>query len=285
MPIVDCVYDRGQFFLPLSLNGSPPQYFIFDTGAGVSAVDSGVAAQLGLPKIAHTELAGTAGVLTVDQVRIARVQPLCRGRRVTELTWYGLSPTMQDLSAFQVPPPGTREAGLLGNDYLQSFVVQMRFSPPLLEISRPTGFPPAGTDPERFIPFSLDEATIVRVEGTLDGWMTVPLRFDTGSATMTIDGPYLNVTTSMWQALRDKHPEYAVHDELVANGIGGQVKLEVGRIRALDVGPLHFDDAAVVIQPPVGYFARPDAVGFIALNLFEPGGFLTFDYPNGKLYL
>src|SRR5205814_4555798 len=114
MPIVDSVYERGQFFVPLSLNGSGPQYFIFDTGAGVSAVDDALADELELPKIAHTELAGTAGVLTVDQVRIARIMPLCRGRGVTELSWYGLTPTKQDLSAFKVPVPNAREAGLLG---------------------------------------------------------------------------------------------------------------------------------------------------------------------------
>jgi hypothetical protein len=285
MPIVDCVYERGQFFLPLALNGSSPHYFIFDTGAGVSAVDSALADELGLPKIAHTELAGTAGVLMVDQVRIGRIMPLCRGRGVAELSWYGLTPTKQDLSAFNVPVPNAREAGLLGNDYLQSFVVQLRFAPALVEISRPTGFTPAGVDPGNYIPFFLDNATIVRVSGILDGWMEVPLRFDTGSATMTIDGPYLNVTSNMWQALRDRHPEYQVHTELKANAIGGEVTLQVGRITSLDVGPLHFDNVSVVVQPPVGYFASPDAVGFIALNLFEPGGWVTFDFPNGRLYL
>jgi len=208
MPIVDCVYDRGQFFLPLSLNGSPPQYFIFDTGAGVSAVDAALADELGLPKVAHTELAGTAGILEVDQVRIARIMPLCRGRGVAELSWYGLTPTKQDLSAFHVPVPGAHEAGLLGNDYLQSFVVSLRFSPAIVEISRPTGFTPAGVDPGRYIPFFLDNATIVRVSGVLDGWMEVPLRLDSGSATMTIDGPYVNVTANMWRALREHHPEY-----------------------------------------------------------------------------
>ena len=54
---------------------------------------------------------------------------------------------------------------------------------------------------------------------------------------------------------------------------------------SFDIGPLHFDNPRVVVQPQLGYFARPDAVGFIALNLFEPGGWLTFDYPNGRLYL
>jgi hypothetical protein len=285
MPIVDCVYERGQFFLPLRLNDSAPHHFIFDTGAGVSAVDAKLADELALPKVAHTELAGTAGILEVDQVRIARIMPLSRGRGVAELSWYGLTPTKQDLSAFHVPVPGAHEGGLLGNDYLQSFVVQLHFAPALVEISRPTGFTPAGVDPGNYIPFFLDNATIVRVSGKLDGWMEVPLRFDTGSATMTVEGPYLNITTNMWQALRDRHPEYQVHDELKANAIGGEVKVQVARISSLDVGPLHFDEPSVVIQPPVGYFERADAVGFIALNLFEPRGWLTFDYPNGRLYL
>jgi hypothetical protein len=285
MPIVDCIYERGQFFLPLSLEGSAPHYFIVDTGAGVSAIDETLATELRLHKMKQTELAGTAGVLTVDQVQIDRILPLYRGRGVDELAWYGLHPTRQDLSGFQVPPPITREAGLLGNDYLQSFVVQMRFSPPLLEITRPTGFVPAGADPQRFLPFFLDDAKIVRVEGTLDGWLKAQLRFDTGSATMTIDGPYLNVPYNTWQALRDHHPEYVIEEALKATGIGGEVELQVARITSFDVGHLHFDSPRVVIQPPRGYFARPDAVGFIALNLFEPSGWLTFDYPNGRLYL
>jgi hypothetical protein len=284
MPVVDCIYERGQFFLPLALNGSAPHYFIFDTGAGVSAVDAALAVELGLPKVAHTELAGTAGVMKVDRVRIACTMPLSRGRGVAELSSFDLTPTKQDLSAFHVPVEGAREAGLLGNDYIQGFVVQLRFSPPLVEISRPTGFSPAGVDPTRYIPFFLDNARIVRISGMLDGWLQAPLRLDTGSATMTIDAPYLNITTPMWQALRDRHPEYQVHDELKANAIGGEVVVQVARISTLDVGPLHFEHPSVVIQPPVGYFASPDAVGFIALNLFAPGGWLTLDYPSTRLY-
>jgi hypothetical protein len=285
MPIVDCVYDRGQFFLPMSVSGSAPHYFIVDTGAGVSAIEESLATELGLLTVMQTELAGTAGVLTVDQVRVDRILPLYRHRGVDELAWYGLTPTKQDLSGFQVPVRNTREAGLLGNDYLQSFVVQMRFGPPLLEITRPSGFTPAGADPQRFLPFFLDHARILRVDGTLDGWLKAQLRFDTGSASMTIDGPYLNVTFKMWQALRHRHPEYVIEDTLKATGIGGEVHLHVGRITSFEVGPLHFDNPRVVIQPPVGYFARADAVGFIALNLFESSGWLTFDYPNGRLYV
>lgn len=285
MPIIDTVYERGQFFLPMSVNGSAPHYFILDSGAGVSAVDAALAAELKLPVIAHTELAGTAGVLDVNQVRIARAAPLRRGRRVDELSLYGLMPTTQDLSRFEVPVPNTREAGLLGNDYLEGFVVHMQFNPPLLEISRPTGFAPAGVDSQRFVPFTLDEHNIVRVQGTLDGWMTVELRFDTGSATMTVPSPYLSITTPMWHALCDRQPSYRVIDTVTAQGIGGEIKLEIGEIQSLDVGGLHADRPHVVIQPPVGVFSSPDAPGFIALNLLEPNGWATFDYPNGRIYL
>jgi hypothetical protein len=285
MAVVDCVYDRGQFFVPLCLNGSAPHYFILDTGAGISAVDAALASKLGLPTIAHTELAGTAGVMMVDQVRIDKISPLRRGHAVDDLSWYGLTPTTHDLSAFTVPLPNVAEAGLLGNDYLQSFVIQLELGPPMLEITRPNGFPPAGVDPRRFIPFTLDAHAIVRIKGTLDGWKDVDLRFDTGSATMTIEGPYLNVTKAMWQTLCERHPEYRVHDELEAHGIGGKVTLKVGTITSLVVGPLRFDKVKVVIQPEIGYFAGAEAVGFIALNLFASGGWLTFDYPNRRLYL
>ena len=131
----------------------------------------------------------------------------------------------------------------------------MRLDQPKLDIARSTGAVPAGVDPRRFIPFFLDDNTIVRVKGKLDGWMDVDLRFDTGSATMTVDGPYLNITTPMWQALCQSHPEYQVHETLEANAIGGTLKLDVGTITSLEVGPLRFDEIKVVIQPPVGYFA------------------------------
>jgi hypothetical protein len=285
MPQVDSVQDRGQVFLPLSLNGSYPHYFLLDTGAGVSAIDEKVARHLDLPEVGKVELAGTAGILQVSQVRIARLTPLRRVRPVDELAWYGLTPTRQDLSAFEVPMPETPEAGLLGNDFLQSFVVEIDFLPPSVQISRATGFPPAGVDPERFLPFRLDANTIVRVKATLDGWMEVDLRVDTGSRDQSVPEPYLNITTAMWDLLRERNSRHALHDTLTAIGVGGPVHLNVGRISSLEVGPLRFENPSVVIQPRQGYFARSDAVGFIALNLFQPLGWVTFDYPAGKLYL
>jgi hypothetical protein len=281
---VDFLYDRGQFFLPLSIEGSAPHYFIVDTGAGISAIDIGVANELRLPIVAPAEVVTTVGTLAVNQVRIARLAPLRFGQVVDDLAWSGLTPIMQDLGGFTLPIPHTREAGLLGNDYLQGFVVHLRFAPPALEIDRPTGYTPAGVDLARSISFVLDQHQIVRVQGTLDGWMGVDLRLDTGSATMTVGGPYLNITAAMWRALCARQPAYRVHDTIEVHGIGGKLNLDVATITSLEVGPLRFDRVNVVVQPAVGYFASPDAVGFIALNLFATGHGLTLDYPARRIY-
>ena len=70
MPIVDCVYERGQFFLPLALNGSAPHHFIFDTGAGISAVDAALAVELGLPlPIVVVDSGGYDEIRTQQQAR------------------------------------------------------------------------------------------------------------------------------------------------------------------------------------------------------------------------
>lgn len=286
MTQVDSVQERGQVFVPLSINGRPePYYFILDTGAGMSAVDQTVADTLQLPTIGHTELAGTAGTLDVTIRQFDALAPMRRVRAVPELTLHSLVATTQDLSAFQVPMPNTPEAGLLGNDYLRHFVVEINFLPPTLHIARPAAALPPGVDPDSFLPMWLDSNKIMRVQGRLDDWLDVELRLDSGAATLSLEGPYLNITTPMWRQLCERHPEYRFYTQLTAGGMGGTVELQVGRISSLQIGPLHWDRPSVVVQPEQGIFAQPDAVGFIALNLFEPGGWVTFDYPAGRIYL
>lgn len=286
MPQIDSIQERGQVFVPVSLNAQPqPYYFILDTGAGMSAIDQQIAGALHLPTIGHTELAGTAGVQEVPIMQLDAITPLRRLRPVTELTQHGLIATTQDLSQFSLPLPNTPEAGLLGNDYLRHFVVEIEFLPPALHISRPQGYLPPGVNPDRFLPMWLDEYHIMRVRGVLDDWLEVELRLDSGAATLNLGRPYLNITTPMWQQLCAKRADYSFYTQLTAGGIGGSVELNVGRISSLQLGALRFEGPDVVVQPAQGIFASPDMVGFISLHLFETSRWLTFDYPAGRIYL
>ncbi len=293
MPSVDSVQELGQVFLPMSLNGSrtaPYYYFILDTGAGMSAVDQKVAEDLGLPTLGYTELAGTAGVLNVPIKQFDALAPLRRLVPVEELTQYGLVATTQDLTQFVVPMPQTSEAGLLGNDYLRHFIVEIEFRPPALHLSRPQGYAPAGVAVNNWLPMWLDSNRIMRVRAVLDDWLEVELRVDSGAATLQgVFGPYLNITRRMWEQLSEKAQSrgavYNIDSQIQAGGMGGSVELGVGSISSLQLGPLRFERPRVVVQPHQGIFALPDAVGFISLNLFEAGGWITFDYPAGRIYL
>lgn len=287
MPQVDSIQHSGQVFLPLQLNDStfPPHYFILDTGAGMSAIDQKLAEQLNLPELGQTELAGTAGVSQVPLKQIDHLTPLRRMRPVNELTQYGLLTTTQDLSQFKIPLPATEEAGLLGNDYLRHFVVEIEFMPPALHIFRPQGYLPPGVDENRYIKMWLDQYRIMRLQARLDDWLEVEFRLDTGAATLSVEGPYLNLPVAVWNKLCEKQPQYSFYNQLTAGGMGGTVELKVGRINSLEIGPLRFEQPSVVVQPAQGIFASEDAVGFISLNLFEAGRWLTLDYPAGKIYL
>jgi hypothetical protein len=186
--------------------------------------------------------------------------------------------------------PDTREAGLLGNDYLRHFVVEIEFSPfPALHLSRPyeDRNAPAGVNPNSYLPMWLDRNKIMRVRGKLDGWLEVELRLDSGAATLKgLDGgPYLNVPMHVWRQLYAKHPEYRFYTSLTAGGMGGEIELQAAHITSLELGPLYFKQPSIVIQPEQGIFAQPDSVGFISLALFEKGGWLTFDYAANRIYL
>lgn len=289
MAVIDSVQHLGQIFLPMSLNKDhEPHYFILDTGAGMSAVDKSLAANLALPKLGQTELAGTAGVLNVPLVQLDTIGPMRRVRPVPLLAQHNLVTTAQDLSQFKVPMPAkTPEAGLLGNDYLRHFVVEIEFLPPAVHLSRSTGAVPAGVEVNTYLKMWLDANQIMRVSGRLDGWLDVELRLDSGAATLQglEPGPYLNLPTAVWNKLREKQPQYRFYTSLNASGMGGTVELNVGHINSLELGPLHFEQPSVVVQPAQGIFANDDAVGFISLNLFESGKWLTLDYEAGRIYL
>jgi len=267
-------------------NRSEPYYFIMDTGAGMSAVEEKVANELRLPVMGRTELAGTAGILDVPLKQIDAVAPQRRGYPVSILTHHGLLATTQDLSQFRVPLPAPFEAGLLGNDYLRHFIVEVDFLPPSVQLSRPYGYTPAGVNPEKFLPFRLDRSKIMRIQAKLDDWLDVEVRVDSGAATLTsVAWPYLNITTFTWRQLCEKRPDYKFHDMVIARGMGGRVELQIANIESLDLGPLKFYNPRVVVQPEQGIFASPNAVGFVSMNLFEPGQWVTFDYPAGRIYI
>jgi hypothetical protein len=72
---------------------------------------------------------------------------------------------------------------------------------------------------------------------------------------------------------------------LGGSGTGGQLSLPVHLGNRLEIGDLVWEEPRLIVQPLQGYFARPDAVGFVGNALFWSQGMIIIDYPGHRLVL
>jgi hypothetical protein len=104
------------------------------------------------------------------------------------------------------------------------------------------------------------------------------VRIDTGATFPLSDDSYLNLTQSQAELLRLTGDPIKV---LSATGTGDAVlKLPVYSLASLEIGRMRLTRVYAIVQPRVGYFARPDAVGFLGnsvLDKLDP----FFDYQRG----
>jgi hypothetical protein len=264
-------YHERVVFVRARVNDAPDLLFLLDTGASATALDAGTAERLELPFGEPTRVEGTTGVIEVETVRLSELA--IGPRTVREVT-----ATVQDLSQ-ALAPPGKRLDGILGHDILGGCALEIDFEAARLTLlDRPLAPQPDA------IPFELDNG-IPRVDAVLDGGVRTALRLDTGASLFATEDVYLNVPERVWEELRQRDPQLAPSQFFTGRGTGGEVRLPVARIGRLALGNRTVERPWVIVQPAQGYFARPDAVGFLGNNFLEKFGRVTIDYPGRQLVL
>jgi hypothetical protein len=248
--------------------------FLFDTGASASAIDLKTAERLQLSPTGTVKVEGTAGVIDAKTVKIPSLS-------VGEARVDNLSATAQDLSA-SLAPKAMRLDGILGYDFLSHCSVEINFKDHTIGFSKKPSRPALRTAVA--VPFTLDHR-IPRFKGILSGSIDADFRLDTGASLFETRDVYLNVTEATWRKLTDSDSRLVPEGHLKGSGPGGEVELPVARIKEFSLGELVIPKPYVIVQPKVGYFARPDAVGFISNNLLERYGPVAVDYLERKLYL
>jgi hypothetical protein len=271
------IYYHRCIFLKMLLNDRDEMLFLLDTGASRSAIDATAAERAGMAVGGADSVEGTAGVITV---RRARIERLAAGEAVAE----GLDVTVQELGGL-LAPPGMRVDGILGYDFLRHFSLLIDFTRHTLIFSpHPAPISFAMVKSAAVVPFMLDNG-IPRVHGTLDDSIAVDLRLDTGASIFETTNIYLNVTEDVWNELKRVDTSLKPERYFSGTGAGGEVRLAVARISHLAIGGMRVPRPYIIVQPRVGYFARPDAVGFISNNLLEKYSPVAIDYREKRLYL
>ena len=132
----------------------------------------------------------------------------------------------------------------------------------------------------------MNEISVTRIELRVLESLDVDLRLDTGASLFDTKDVYVNIPSRVWEDLLLADPSLTPEQHLTGTGASGEsVRLPVFRLHALLAGESTIDRPFVIVQPRAGYFARPDAVGFVGNNFLEKFGTVTIDYAGRRLVL
>ena len=268
---VPIIYFQRLIFLEVSLNGTNGLLFLLDTGANTSAVDDSTGDKLGLTTSRIDSVEGSAGVITVPMVTVGSLSVESAIVNNLELTKYSL--------AHSLAPPGRKLDGILGTDFMKHFIITIDFRDSVITL--------ADRLPEivgEAIDLELDNG-IPRIKAVINGTVSTWFRYDSGSSLFDSEDIYLNTTEGVLAELLKTDSTLKPSAHFSGTGVGGTVRLAVYKTDSVTMNELTINNPNLIIQPPQGYFARPDAVGFFGNNLMEKFRQITLDFKGKKMYL
>src|SRR2546421_1742040 len=222
-------------FLQVRVNGSEPLWFVLDTGADGTLVDSDRAKTLGI-KVSGGDDVGGAGQNSVAAGMAKDVSFSLPG--VNFQAREVLVIPLSNLNRFI----GRVVEGVLGHDFFSRFVVEVDYAARIINVYDPKSFQYSG--PGDSIPLELkDNGPSVRARLNLPGRAPVEgnFRIDTGGAhALILHTPFVKAQ----KVLESISKTIAAP----AAGVGGETSVRLGRVQSLQLG--HF-----ALEKPVTTFA------------------------------
>jgi hypothetical protein len=266
-------YRARHVWLKASVNGGPPEDFLFDTGASVTVLDSSWAAEHGVKtegrmQAAGAGAAGGASFATIGSLRVA-------GTNGDGIEVPNVKVATLDVNPGFEPLMWRRMAGILGYDVISRFVVTIDYDDSVLVLHEPQAWKYEGS--EKPLPMVMN-GTVPALTGTFDGTEAGLFRLDVGSSsTVDVHAPF-----AKRHELRGRMKRTV---SVQGVGFGGTFLSEIGRLGSMSLGPYEWDDPIVSISgATVGAFASEDFAGNIGNRVLERFR-VTLDYNRRHVYL
>jgi PDZ domain-containing protein/aspartyl protease len=267
---------NNKTFVQVKVDGSAPQWFIFDTGNNnASVIARECADRLRLDRGAERKVqvgAGSGAPTGLSQLsRPMRIEALGETLTVAE-------PIVFDLD-YVSRVEGRRANGLVGADFLARHVVAIDYARSTMTVHDPKTYePPRGAV---VLPLMLDLGWPV-VEGT------VTMRGGTPISCRVIVDTGMRGTLTLFRPYSERHGLYdhaRLRNFVLGSGAGGLTRGDIDRVDSLTLGSLTF-------RQPVISYAR-DATGIFSIDAVDGimGGELlrrhrvTFDCPHQRMIL
>lgn len=271
-PLIPFEYYQELIFIEIQTEQQDTLFCLFDTGAEISAIHYKTSDRLKLSVVESTQVTGTNATKNVMVVHVTHFM-------LGDYYEDSIAPTKRDL-AQGLTPNNKKLDMILGYYFFQQTIVEIDFTEKELRILNDRAF----LNCTFFMNFSLDY-NIPRFSGLVNGEIKMDFRLDTGASLFETDDIYVNITTIDWNAIKQHSPTLIPESYLYGTGVNNeQIELPVVRLAKVTVSKFEIVHPYVIVQPEQGYFAQPDAVGFISNNLLEKYDCVAIDYINNRLY-
>lgn len=258
----------NSLFLQARVNGSGPRWFILDTGAGVSVLNTSTVRSLGLKVGQSGTVNGAGGVAESAQVR--------------GLTFDVGGALVKDVNAAATPlaqfenAGGRAVDGILGVEFFRRYVVEIDYEARQLSVYEPGGYRYAGRGESLPLTFRHNHPH-VRAQLTLPGRPPLEGEFviDAGSALPVILLPSFIEKNGLRDSLPATFKTYG-------RGIGGEIPLPVGRAESIRFGGFTVA-RPVTAFPTEGTFGGEGIAGNIGTAVLRRFR-VVFDYSRGRVH-
>ena len=208
-------------------NDSEPLWFIVDTGATDSVIDSHLAKSLSLRPVGRTVGTGGAGTATAqifkgNSLKLPNIE-------ASNLTIYGLP--IDFLSA----PLGRKLSGVIGNDILKQLVFEIDYAAQTLNFYDPESYQYSGAG--GVVPITIEGYPFIRARVAVGGGRALEGKFeiDSGSTgAITFNTPFVDRNRLLDSLTKSSQTRLG--------GVGGSAVAFSGRLRSMSVGNFQLEN-------------------------------------------
>ena len=260
-------------FMQARVNNSDPLWFVLDTGAEVSVLNTSTAEALGLKLQGKVEGRG-AGEGSVDANFVKDVNYELPGAKIEGQT--AATIPVEPIEALM----GRAIDGILGYDMISRFVVEIDYAEKRLQLYDRGSYSYAGKGTR--VPIRIENGhPFVNATVTMPDGRAIKGEFmlDTGASTaIGFTAPFTE-KNKLLDALSKK---IFFHGGL---GVGGESNSYLGRVSSVDIGGLEFPGPlAGFSQDKAGVGADPTLAGLIGGEILSRCT-IIFDYERGEMIL
>jgi hypothetical protein len=257
---------RNHIYISAWINGRGPFRFIFDSGAGGTAINRKLVNDMGLARLGTSEARGVGGadsseVYQIDTVNVAGI--LLMGFPGSSIDFTQLESVAE-----------TRIDGIIGYDLLNRFAITVNYADHCLVIYRP-GVEPRATWGE---PCQLTiDLRLPYVDAIVEDTIAARFRLDTGSAsTIDFHTPFVHAHNLL---------NTSASRPVTSTGVGGAIEGNVGQSPVINICGNRIDSLLVNFSStPTGLFAGSNTAGNIGAGVLKAFT-VTFDYGRETVYL